>query len=913
VEQCVYIKDGDCTRKNCQETLKTFLVRTTPSSSSPQQQQQQQQQQPYPRRNGDVKQLENRIPNTLIFYYGGHGSANGFATIGGTWGYEQVAQTIQELFHGDRVLFLLDCCASGNLWRYLSYPSFATNISAKKQYVLLATSQPYITSSADGEEWILTNTWIQLMRHHRAADKCCDDEHLELEKMISILADRHVFELGDLFFAYLTTTRPSRNSPCEIGNSWSWMPALCRRQRQIIETSTSSLSSSQAWLSPSEYLSWSDKPNQIPRQAKILSIHDCRVGDAVAYKHPGGYPLSLTASESTLPSSIAKQEEPLSLYVPPLWLNGTIVSIFENGRGQKEAETKDSDSSDYSDILLRIRVWYPSQIKPWEVEVSHRSPRLINHYFVAQTWMLPRAFLETQVMLAQKYQQHLDGSVVANTPVRVALGRVDDGDNDGTLEGTILDWKDFKWKRLLHSCTDVSSGTTGYDEYYWDELPVPVKTAAIALGYTRSSWDKDTGIPADSMNWGELSRVQKDATTVLGYTRQRSSSSPSVESTGCDDLDFDLNNRKASFSNNVWEISTCSGSHVPVEWNHNHEPSLVPLKQIIFPNAERNNVYLNIAMNTMVTPRSSLNTKLPGDDDGASHLQWQSLIRGLESSGKSIGNAKYIFGTTELSAFWVDDENWYDATPIDIGYHYAHIGSNNKEVSLDLLATHFEYTLPGLYCPIEYEGGVQHLIPFNYIFRRGCHPQQVDDTDSDNDGDTEETTLTNSIPMEEVIDEITRSILDISLKASSFGNSYSEAVVKLEEASKLISASFERSNDDQSKSNYDQSKIEQNEGNVDKPSSNSATSRSTAEILPNQYPTKSYLDYYWSDLPGYIKTVARRIGYDKKLWDFDGRIPIELKEWKDLAANEKKDLNIIGYNETKWCNKDDSDSSDDDY
>ena len=904
MEQCVYIKDGDCTRENCQETLNTFLGRKSPSLPPQQQQQQQQQQQPYPP--GDAKEEKNCIPNTLIFFYGGHGSANGFATIGGTWEYRQVAQTIQELFHGDRVLFLLDCCASGNLWRHLSYPSFETNVTTKKQYVLLATSQPYITASADGEEWILTNTWIQLMRHHRATDNGCD-EHLELEKMISLLADRHVFELGDLFFAYLTTTRPSRNSPCEIGNSWSWMPKPCRRQQQISEKSSSFLSSSQTWLPPSEYLSFSDKSNQIPRQAKILSIHDCRVGDAVAYKHPGGYPLSLAASESTLPSSIAKQEEPLSLYVPPLWLNGTIVSIFENGRDQKEAEAKDSDSNDYSDILLRIRVWYPSQIESWEVEVSHRSPRLINHYFVAQTWMLPRAFLETQVMLAQKYQQYLDGSVVANTPVRVALGQVDDGDNDGALEGTILDWKDFKWKRLLHSCTVVSSGTTGYDECYWNELPVPVKTAAIALGYTRSSWDKDTGIPADSMNWGELSRVQKDATAVLGYVQQKSSASPSVESNGFDDLD--LNNRKVSFWENVLEISTCSGSHVPVKWNHNHEPSLVPLKQIIFPNAGRNNVNLNIAMNTMVMPRSSLNTELPDDDDdSANHLQWRSLIRGLESSGKSIVNAKYIFGTTELSAFWVDDESWYDATPIEIGCHYAHIGSNNKELSLELLATHFEYTLPGVYCPIEYEDGVQHLIPFNYIFRRGCHPQQEEDGDSDNEGegDTEETTSTTSIPMEEVIDEMTKSILDISLKASSFGKSYSEAVFTLEEASKLIRASFERSNDDGSK-------IEQNEGNIDKSSSNTATSRSTAETLPHQYPTKSYLDDYWSDLPGYIKTVARRIGYDKKLWDSDGRIPIELKEWKDLAANEKKDLRIIGYNETKWCNKDDSDSSDDDY
>lgn len=894
-DQCIYIKDRDCTRENCQETLETFLRRETTSSSP--------QQQSSSRESAVSRQEEKGGPKTLIFYYGGHGSANGFATIGGTWTYRQVAQTIEELFHGERVLFLLDCCAAGNLWqKFPSSSSSASNATAKKQYVLLATSQPYIETSADGDEWIISNTWIQLMRHSRSSDEDYDDYYLKLENMISLLADRHVFELGDMFFAYVTPTTLSRNSRREIDNSWSWMPIWCRRQQQISEELCSSLPSLQALLQTSESESLSENLNRMPEKAKISSIHDCRVGDAIAYKHPGGCPLTLVASAPFSSSSVELDEEPLPFYVPPVWLNGTIISIFEDDRDRKEAQPKNSDL-DYSNILLRIRVWYPSQIEPWEVEISHHSPSLINHFFVAQSWMLPKSFLETQVVLAKKYQQYLDCSVATNTPVRVALGQAAADGIDDAVEGTILDWKDFRWKRLLNSCTGENPGTTGYDEYYWNELPVPIKTAATALGYTKSSWDNDTGIPAEKMSWDVLSAVQKDAAAVLKYVPPKSSVSSLGESNGIDVLD--LNNRKASFWESVSEISTCFGPHVPVEWNNNSQHSFVPLNQIFLPNTRINNVAVNETKNTMTRPRPSITKEKLPDDNLVEPLQRGSLIRGLKSSGRSIRNAESIFGTKKLSAFWVDEEIWYDAAPIC-----------NNEISLDLLATHFDYTLPGVYCPVEYEDGERYLIPLNYIFRRGCHPRQEEEGDgesdnesdsvNDNDSKTKESTSTTPISTE-AIDEITKSLLDISMKISSFGKKFSGAVSKLEEASSSMRTSFNMSESDRCK--------EQHGGNVDKLSSNTATSRAITETLPVTT-TKSYLDDDWSDLPRQIKTVAKRIGYNKKLWDSDLCIPLELKEWKDLNSNEMEDLQIIGYNESIWRkqdNSDDSDSSDDDY
>ena len=106
----------------------------------------------------------------------------------------------------------------------------------------------------------------------------------------------------------------------------------------------------------------------------------------------------------------------------------------------------------------------------------------------------------------------MDCSLAANTLVKVALMK-----EDKIRHGKILDWKDFDWKLLLHSCTGNSPATTDYDDFYWNELPVPIKTAAKALGYTRSSWNNDTGIPADSMGWDYFSKAQKDAASVLGY------------------------------------------------------------------------------------------------------------------------------------------------------------------------------------------------------------------------------------------------------------------------------------------------------------------------------------------------------------------------------------------------------------
>jgi len=54
--------------------------------------------------------------STLVFYYGGHGMPGGFVMSDDEWWpYADVVSLIESEFQGGRVLYLLDCCASGNL------------------------------------------------------------------------------------------------------------------------------------------------------------------------------------------------------------------------------------------------------------------------------------------------------------------------------------------------------------------------------------------------------------------------------------------------------------------------------------------------------------------------------------------------------------------------------------------------------------------------------------------------------------------------------------------------------------------------------------------------------------------------------------------------------------------------------
>lgn len=233
--QICYIKDKECSKTNCQEKLEFFLKETRPNT-------------------------------TLIFYYGGHGQPTGFNTIYEKWTYRQVVSTIDNLFQGERCLFLLDCCASGNLARWLAPPFHVT-----KTYISVANTAPFVEASDDGDEWPLTYSWIRGMR--------ANDGALPLERIIDFLTDRIALVLGDQATIFATAGIDCRG--CD------WLPR--RRPGDI-----------------SDSIEWAHLKYNIPKDAIVSSRWS--TGSSVFYKHPGG------------------SYKDASEYLPPGWFNATILA-----------------------------------------------------------------------------------------------------------------------------------------------------------------------------------------------------------------------------------------------------------------------------------------------------------------------------------------------------------------------------------------------------------------------------------------------------------------------------------------------------------------------------------------------------------------------------------------------------------
>lgn len=216
--QVCFLKDKQCTKANCEEELQKFLGST-------------------------------RKRSTLVFYYGGHGYSLGFKTIGEPWLYAEVCSQIDSLFQGERVLYLLDCCACGNL-------SYSIPIKTEKSYVCLANTAPYLRASDEGEEWVINHCWLQGMRR----------SNIPLQLVAEFIADRLALVMGDQFFGYLSPTVDSQAT--------DWMP----RHRQAIP----------------EKLDWPRLEKNIPSDGIVTS--DWSVGDPVFYKHPGGEPANIPPS-----------------------------------------------------------------------------------------------------------------------------------------------------------------------------------------------------------------------------------------------------------------------------------------------------------------------------------------------------------------------------------------------------------------------------------------------------------------------------------------------------------------------------------------------------------------------------------------------------------------------------------------
>jgi len=238
--QLCFVKDNrECTNTNCQYRLEQFLQTTRPQS-------------------------------TLVFYYGGHGQPNGFCTRKAQWKYQQICTTIENQFQGERVLFLLDCCASGNLAHWLGPPFYVT-----KEYISIANSPPFVVASNEGEEWVLSNSFLRGMRSN-------GNGNVRLEQVMDFLTDRIALVLGDQATIFVGDGVDCTRT--------DWIP---RRSRQ-------------KYIPVSDTILWDRLNENIPKDARVSSRWG--IGNYVFYKHPGG---------------VCK---PNTRYLPPGWYNAKILS-----------------------------------------------------------------------------------------------------------------------------------------------------------------------------------------------------------------------------------------------------------------------------------------------------------------------------------------------------------------------------------------------------------------------------------------------------------------------------------------------------------------------------------------------------------------------------------------------------------
>jgi hypothetical protein len=83
------------------------------------------------------------------------------------------------------------------------------------------------------------------------------------------------------------------------------------------------------------------------------------------------------------------------------------------------------------------------------------------------------------------------------------------------------------------------------------------------------------------------------------------------------------------------------------------------------------------------------------------------MIKSINSFGRNVADAKTVVGSSSLFCYWPEEDIWYNGDAIDL-----------SSVSLEVLASHAMFKLPGLYCPVLYDDGESYLIPVHYIRRR---------------------------------------------------------------------------------------------------------------------------------------------------------------------------------------------------
>lgn len=122
-----------------------------------------------------------------------------------------MCNTVEKLFHGDRVLFLLDCCASGNLCDYL--PSSTSSSSSSTTTKMTTPTSNYCNNSeirVDGDDDTAVAVAVAAHNNTNNNDNTKTKQYLLLAsrcvmlRFFVVVGFIYQFYYFSLFFLFLT-------------------------------------------------------------------------------------------------------------------------------------------------------------------------------------------------------------------------------------------------------------------------------------------------------------------------------------------------------------------------------------------------------------------------------------------------------------------------------------------------------------------------------------------------------------------------------------------------------------------------------------------------------------------------------------------------------------------------------------
>ena len=372
----VFVKDDECTKENCEFQLQRLL------------------------------QTSSRKGDTLVFYYGGHGTKKGFSTIGRKWRYSDAVDTIEQCFRGDKVWCLIDCCYSG---------CFSHHISPTTNNSWLCVMSSEATVEA-GDEWCMTDTFskamLGLLHKPRAATTvaAADDHgsHLLTQDVVELMEDHHAVIKDDWLQATLTGTLIDATAP---------FPFLISKDKLTMKQSVYGFGIFGLFIT--SFFDWAPHFGNATNMKQGVSARRGKVKppkpvvDTILWKRQ----VALQKGDKVYCKWQGGSPQPGASYLFPLYFPATLLS----DASQKEVEVE----FDYKDQRWTCTVEFRTHVVP-----------------ATYLWMVIDDYIRAHRILT-KHGRYLDATVTPGTKVWALFE-----DDDVVYTGTVLDYHETNWHKV---------------------------------------------------------------------------------------------------------------------------------------------------------------------------------------------------------------------------------------------------------------------------------------------------------------------------------------------------------------------------------------------------------------------------------------------------------------------------------